>query len=81
MVVEDEVSDAVQQYIKRDAIPQSLLSAYVFKKQWFLSTFLPKLLSPHAPYMKGKKELIEALVSSKKIPAAMYQRYTESLKG
>ncbi len=77
MAVEDEVTDAVKQFIKRDNIPQSLLSASVFKRQWFLSTFLPNLMSYNGPEIKARDKLFEALKQAKKIPDAMYQDYIQ----
>lgn len=75
--VEDEVSDAVQQFIKRDSIPQSLLTASVFKRQWFTSTFLPKLMSWNGPEINARDKLIDALKSTKKIPDTMYQDFIQ----
>lgn len=64
--VDDEIAEVIQQYRKRNAIPQSLLSSSVFRRQWFDNTFVPKLLSWNGPDMVAKDALIEALKQAKK---------------
>ncbi|CAO3652088.1 unnamed protein product [Mucor hiemalis] len=65
--VEDEVGEVIQQFKKRNAIPQSLLSSSVFKRQWFNNTFVPMLLSWSGPDIVSRDALIEALRQAKKI--------------
>lgn len=65
--VDDEVTEVIQQYRKRNAIPQSLLSSSVFKRQWFDNTFVPKLLSWNGQDIAARDALIEALRQAKKI--------------
>lgn len=78
VVLEDEISDIIQQFIRRDGIvPHSLLSAAVFRRAWFISTFLPKLFSWQGKEISARDKLIEALKKDKKIPDAMYNNFIQ----
>lgn len=82
MVLEDDISDILRQFVKRgEAVPHSLLSASVFRRTWFISTFLPKLLSwEDKSEIQARDKLIESLRKDKKIPDAMYQDFIQRKK-
>ncbi|KAG2200303.1 hypothetical protein INT47_000296 [Mucor saturninus] len=78
VALEDEVSDIIHQFVRRDEIvPHSLLSAAVFRRAWFISTFLPKLFSWQGKEISARDKLIEALRKDKKIPEAMYSDFIQ----
>lgn len=81
VVLEDEISNILQQFVKRDeVVPHSLLSAAVFRRAWFTSTFLPKLFSWEGKEVAARDKLIEALRKDKKIPDVMYNDFIQHKK-
>lgn len=81
VILEDEISDILQQFMKRDeVIPHSLLSAAVFRRAWFTSIFLPKLFSWQGKEISARDKLVEALRKDKKIPDVMYFDFIQQHK-
>ncbi|CEP14355.1 hypothetical protein [Parasitella parasitica] len=77
----DEIGDIIQQFIHKDnTIPVSLLHAHVFKKQWFMSTFLPALLDWKGENMEGRNNLMVALKKMNKIPDNLYKTFIQQQK-
>ncbi|KAI9279859.1 hypothetical protein BY458DRAFT_501865 [Sporodiniella umbellata] len=78
IAIQDEVATVIEQYIKKEGtIPTSLLQNYVFRRQWFLATFLPVLFSwksDRSDLQKAKLNLIQALKEKGKIPEILYQQ-------
>ncbi|KAG1448915.1 hypothetical protein G6F46_009929 [Rhizopus delemar] len=73
--IDDEVRVAIEQFIKREgSIPTNLLQNFVFRRQWFIATFLPALFSYDNPSMADAKfKLIKALKEKGKIPETVYR--------
>ncbi|KAG2237817.1 hypothetical protein INT48_002118 [Thamnidium elegans] len=82
VIIEDDISNILSQFMLRgEAVPHSLLSASVFRRAWFISTFLPKLFSwDNQSEIKARDKLIEALRKDKKIPDAMYHDFVQKKK-
>ncbi|KAI7908154.1 uncharacterized protein BX663DRAFT_22511 [Cokeromyces recurvatus] len=78
---EDKIKELIQQFIKKGGIiPTSLLQSHVFRRQWFISTFLPKLLAWEGKEMEAKHQFILALKEKQKIPDTMFTQYIEKKK-
>lgn len=82
VIIEDDISNILTQFIIRgEDVPHSLLSASVFRRAWFMSTFLPKLFSWNDPNeIEARDKLIEALRKDKKIPDVMYRDFVQNIK-
>ncbi|KAK3564816.1 hypothetical protein QTP86_027978, partial [Hemibagrus guttatus] len=61
-------------------ISATVMEASIFRRPYFLSRFLPALLTPRVFPEKpdNRMAFIEALKKAEKIPAALYSSYTES---
>jgi hypothetical protein len=82
VIAQDEIADILQKFIdKGGVIPGSLLQAHVFRRSWFLSTFLPKLLSWKGNQMDARDQLVQALKDINKIPDTMYNDFLQNKKG
>lgn len=79
MIIQDEIADILSKFIEKGGvIPGSLLQAHVFRRSWFLSTFLPKLLNWQGNQMNARDQLIQALKDINKIPDAMYKDFIQN---
>ncbi|XP_077101658.1 Fanconi anemia group A protein isoform X2 [Siphateles boraxobius] len=77
---QQDVEKAVTLFMSTNKIPATVIEASIFRRPYFLSRFLPALLSPRAlPVMSdARMSFIEALRKADKIPAALYTSYTHS---
>nr|XP_021326386.1 Fanconi anemia group A protein-like [Danio rerio] len=77
---QQDVEKAVTLFINTGKIPATVIEASIFRRPYFMSRFLPALLSPRVlpPQADGRMSFIEALRRAEKIPAALYCSYTES---
>ncbi|PHZ08052.1 uncharacterized protein RHIMIDRAFT_248072 [Rhizopus microsporus ATCC 52813] len=77
--VEDQVTLAVESFVKKNGvIPTTVLQNFVFRRQWFIATFLPSLFSWNtndSTLMSAKHQLILALKEKGKIPESIYNEY------
>lgn len=77
--IQDEVASAIDQFIKKEgSIPTGLLQNFVFRRQWFIATFLPALFSWKSADSKkndAKLNLIRALKEKGKISESMYKEF------
>lgn len=81
VIVEDEITDILQKFIdKGGVIPGSLLQAHVFRRSWFLSTFLPKLLNWEGTQLNARNQLVQALKDINKVPDAMYKDFIQNMQ-
>ncbi|KAI8643149.1 hypothetical protein BD408DRAFT_158878 [Parasitella parasitica] len=77
----DEVGEIIQQFMQKDnTVPVSLLHAHVFKKQWFMSTFLPTLLDWKGRNVEARDKLIIALRKMNKVPDNLYKSFVQQQK-
>jgi hypothetical protein len=84
---EDDISALITQFKNKDGgvIPSSLASAFLFRKQWYLSILLPSLLGwdGTSPEMnKSRDELVDALRKDKKkmMPDHLYSDFIAKKK-
>ncbi|XP_056307431.1 Fanconi anemia group A protein [Danio aesculapii] len=77
---QQDVEKAVTLFINTGKIPATVIEASIFRRPYFMSRFLPALLSPRVlpPQADSRMSFIEALRRAEKIPAALYCSYTES---
>ncbi|KAK7068186.1 hypothetical protein SK128_013543 [Halocaridina rubra] len=75
-----EVETCIQQFCQSGKIPNFILEASIFRKPYYLSSFLPILLTPRTLPDEPDPQitLVEALHNSGKIPVTMYKNYHES---
>ncbi|XP_051739050.1 Fanconi anemia group A protein isoform X2 [Ctenopharyngodon idella] len=77
---QQDVEKAVTLFMSTNKIPATVIEASIFRRPYFLSRFLPALLSPRALPVTSDARMIfiEALRKADKIPAALYTSYTDS---
>ncbi|XP_052400436.1 Fanconi anemia group A protein isoform X2 [Carassius gibelio] len=77
---QQDVEKAVTLFMTTSKIPATVIEASIFRRPYFLSRFLPALLSPRVLPVKSDARMmfIEALRKADKIPAALYTSYTGS---
>ncbi|XP_051975128.1 Fanconi anemia group A protein [Xyrauchen texanus] len=77
---QQDVEKAITLFTVTNKIPATVIEASIFRRPYFLSRFLPVLLSPRVLPLKAdtRMSFIEALRKADKIPAALYTSYTES---
>ncbi|XP_067235489.1 Fanconi anemia group A protein isoform X2 [Chanodichthys erythropterus] len=77
---QQDVEKAVTLFMSTNKIPVTVIEASIFRRPYFLSRFLPALLSPRVLPVKSDARMtfIEALRKADKIPAALYTSYTDS---
>ncbi|XP_059402150.1 Fanconi anemia group A protein [Carassius carassius] len=77
---QQDVEKALTLFMTTSKIPATVIEASIFRRPYFLSRFLPALLSPRVLPVKSDARMmfIEALRKADKIPAALYTSYTES---
>ncbi|XP_043090431.1 Fanconi anemia group A protein [Puntigrus tetrazona] len=77
---QQDVEKAVTLFMTSNKIPATVIEASIFRRPYFLSRFLPALLSPRVLPVESDDRMmfIEALRKADKIPAALYTSYTES---
>ncbi|XDV52330.1 hypothetical protein PO909_021069, partial [Leuciscus waleckii] len=77
---QQDVEKAVTLFMSTNKIPATVIEASIFRRPYFLSRFLPALLSPRALPVTSDARMtfIEALRKADKIPAALYTSYTHS---
>lgn len=79
--VSDEIGEIIEQFVKKGStVPASLLHSHVFRKQWFVATFLPKLLAWKGENTEARNNLIVALKKMNKIPDDMYKTFIQEQK-
>ncbi|XP_016107865.1 Fanconi anemia group A protein isoform X2 [Sinocyclocheilus grahami] len=79
---QQDVEKAVTLFMTTNKVPATVIEASIFRRPYFLSRFLPALLSPRVLPVKSDARMvfIEALRKADKIPAALYTSYTESCR-
>ncbi|XP_053538290.1 Fanconi anemia group A protein isoform X2 [Ictalurus punctatus] len=79
-VAQKDVEKAVALFQNTGRISATVMEASIFRRPYFLSRFLPALLTPRVLPEKpdNRMAFIEALKKAEKIPAALYASYTES---
>ncbi|XP_039526182.1 Fanconi anemia group A protein isoform X2 [Pimephales promelas] len=77
---QQDVEKAVTLFMSTNKIPATVIEASIFRRPYFLTRFLPALLSPRALPVTpdARMTFIEALRKVDKIPAALYTSYTHS---
>ncbi|XP_067292024.1 Fanconi anemia group A protein [Pseudorasbora parva] len=77
---QQDVQKAVTLFMSTNKIPATVIEASIFRRPYFLSRFLPALLSPRALPVTSdaRMSFIEALRKADKIPAGLYASYTDS---
>ncbi|XP_073724435.1 Fanconi anemia group A protein isoform X2 [Misgurnus anguillicaudatus] len=77
---QQDVEKAVTLFSTTNKVPATVIEASIFRRPYFLSRFLPALLSPRVLPVKAdaRMSFIEALRKADKIPAALYTSYRES---
>ncbi|KAK3085557.1 hypothetical protein FSP39_005272, partial [Pinctada imbricata] len=80
--VEGDVQKALSAYSVNRKIPSAVMEASIFRKPYFIGKFLPVLLKPRPlPDIPDQRmNFIEALKKIEKIPANLYNTYTEKCK-
>ncbi|XP_029908824.1 Fanconi anemia group A protein isoform X2 [Myripristis murdjan] len=75
-----DVEKAVSLFETTGRISATVMEASIFRKPYFLTRFLPALLTPRVLPLKAdaRMRFIEALKKADKIPAAQYSSYVES---
>ncbi|KAL7401651.1 hypothetical protein ABVT39_002672 [Epinephelus coioides] len=75
-----DVEKAVSLFESTGRISATVMEASIFRRQYFLTRFLPALLTPRMLPVKAdaRMSFIEALKKADKIPAAQYSSYVES---
>ncbi|CAJ1057023.1 Fanconi anemia group A protein-like isoform X2 [Xyrichtys novacula] len=74
-----DVEKAVSLFESTGKISATVLEASIFRRPYFLTRFLPALLTPRVLPVKADAQMsfIEALKKADKIPAAQYSSYVE----
>ncbi|XP_073687543.1 Fanconi anemia group A protein isoform X2 [Garra rufa] len=77
---QQDVEKAITLFMTTNKIPATVIEASIFRRPYFLSRFLPVLLSPRLLPVQSDPRMmfIEALRKADKIPAGLYTSYTES---
>ncbi|KAM3870011.1 LOW QUALITY PROTEIN: Fanconi anemia group A protein [Diretmus argenteus] len=77
-----DMEKAVSLFESTGRISATVMEASIFRRPYFLTRFLPALLTPRALPVKAdaRMSFIEALKKADKIPAAQYSSYTESCR-
>ncbi|XP_036423875.1 Fanconi anemia group A protein homolog [Colossoma macropomum] len=77
---QQDVEKAIALFQSTGRISATVMEASIFRRPYFLSRFLPVLLTPRVLPEKPDTRMafIEALRKAEKIPAALYSSYTES---
>ncbi|KAM7396333.1 hypothetical protein PAMP_019378 [Pampus punctatissimus] len=75
-----DVEKAVSLFESTGRISATVMEASIFRRPYFLTRFLPALLTPRVLPVKAdaRMSFIEALKKADKIPAAQYSSYVES---
>ncbi|XP_050929308.1 LOW QUALITY PROTEIN: Fanconi anemia group A protein [Lates calcarifer] len=75
-----DVEKAVSLFESTGRISATVMEASIFRRPYFLTRFLPALLTPRVLPVKAdaRMNFIEALKKADKIPAAQYSSYEES---
>ncbi|XP_071767373.2 Fanconi anemia group A protein [Centroberyx gerrardi] len=75
-----DVDKAVSLFESAGRISAAVMEASIFRRPYFLTRFLPALLTPRVLPVKAdaRMSFIEALKKADKIPAAQYSSYVES---
>ncbi|XP_041795312.1 Fanconi anemia group A protein-like [Chelmon rostratus] len=75
-----DVEKALSLFESTGRISATVMEASIFRRPYFLSRFLPALLTPRVLPVKAdtRMSFIEALKKADKIPAAQYSSYVES---
>nr|XP_043891972.1 Fanconi anemia group A protein homolog [Solea senegalensis] len=75
-----DVEKAVSLFESTGRISTTVMEASIFRRPYFLTRFLPALLTPRVLPVKpdARMSLIQALRKTDKIPAAQYSSYVES---
>ncbi|XP_040894604.1 Fanconi anemia group A protein isoform X2 [Toxotes jaculatrix] len=75
-----DVEKAVSLFESTGRISPTVMEASIFRRPYFLTRFLPALLTPRVLPVKAdaRMNFIEALKKADKIPAAQYSSYVES---
>ncbi|XP_044047745.1 Fanconi anemia group A protein [Siniperca chuatsi] len=75
-----DVEKAVSLFESTGRISATVMEASIFRRPYFLTRFLPALLTPRVLPVKADAQMsfIEALKKADKIPAAQYSSYVES---
>ncbi|XP_063951024.1 Fanconi anemia group A protein homolog isoform X2 [Lytechinus pictus] len=75
-----DVEIAVESYEKNNRIPTNVLEASIFRRPYYVTHFLPALLTPRMlpDIADAKMKLIESLKNANKLPIALYQQYEEA---
>ncbi|KAL7862801.1 hypothetical protein SRHO_G00117850 [Serrasalmus rhombeus] len=77
---QQDVEKAIALFQSTGRISVTVMEASIFRRPYFLSRFLPVLLTPRVlpETPDTRMAFIEALRKAEKIPAALYSSYTES---
>ncbi|XP_075996356.1 Fanconi anemia group A protein [Genypterus blacodes] len=75
-----DVEKAASLFESTGRISATVMEASIFRRQYFLTRFLPALLTPRVLPVKpdSRMKFIEALRKAEKIPAALHSSYVES---
>lgn len=77
----NDVENGLQQFRLSGIIPKSIMEISVFRKAYFMTSFLPALLNPEAVENdKQRKAFIEQLRKAGKIPSRVYQNYRQAIE-
>ncbi|XP_076119646.1 Fanconi anemia group A protein isoform X1 [Alosa pseudoharengus] len=77
---QQDVEKAISLFESTGKISAMVMEASIFRRPYFLSRFLPALLTPRVLPVKAdaRMNFIEALRRADKIPSAVYSSYTDS---
>ncbi|XP_072554668.1 Fanconi anemia group A protein isoform X2 [Paramormyrops kingsleyae] len=75
-----DVEKAIRLFESTGKISAAVMEASIFRRQYFLTRFLPALLMPRAlpDSSDSQMSFIESLRRAEKIPASLYSAYTQS---
>ncbi|MGH0116330.1 UNVERIFIED_CONTAM: hypothetical protein FKN15_003510 [Acipenser sinensis] len=77
---EQDVEKAIVLFVNMGRIPASVMEASIFRRPYYMSRFLPALLSPRVLPDKPDSQMtfIESLKKADKIPANLYSTYIQA---
>ncbi|KAK6477214.1 Fanconi anemia group A protein-like isoform X1 [Huso huso] len=77
---EQDVEKAIVLFVNMRRIPASVMEASIFRRPYYMSRFLPALLSPRVLPDKPDSQMtfIESLKKADKIPASLYSTYIQA---
>lgn len=76
-----DVNRGLDHFRSTGAVPKTIMEISVFRKPYFVGSFLPVLLNPEAAKNDASRQAcIEQLNNAGKIPSKVYQRYCQAVE-